>query len=155
MSLVTLGSMHAVQFNHLRHHKLTSSEGEVEGRHADMPAWRTLVFGPAFPVLLQLTALRDGNRKLRATIAGELLLNAVWITLDFIGFGGSLLRYHVGAMAIDQCVTAFFAVWTVHRLCDRTHDIARTLRNKVKSGITFHMFLQIEHHLFPPSRHVT
>jgi fatty acid desaturase len=43
MSLLMLGSMHAVQFNHLRHHKLTLGEGDVEGRHADMPAWR----GPA------------------------------------------------------------------------------------------------------------
>jgi fatty acid desaturase len=149
MSLVMLGSMHAVQFNHLRHHKLTLSEGDVEGRHADLPAWRTLVCGPAFPVRLHLTALRDGNWKLRATIAGELLLNAVWITLVFSGFGSSLLRYHVGAMAIGQCLTAFFAVWTVHHHCDRTHYIARTLRNKVKNAITFHMFLHIEHHLFP------
>lgn len=149
MSLLMLGSMHAVQFNHLRHHRLTLGEGDVEGRHADMPAWRALLFGPAFPVLLHVAALRDGNRRLRATIVGELLLNAVWITLVFRGFDSSTLRYHVSAMAIGQCLTAFFAVWTVHHHCDRTHYIARTLRNKVKNEITFNMFLHIEHHLFP------
>jgi fatty acid desaturase len=37
----------------------------------------------------------------------------------------------------------------VHHHCDRTHYIARTLRNKIKNGITFNMFLHIEHHLFP------
>jgi fatty acid desaturase len=149
MSLVMLGSMHAVQFNHLRHHRLALSEGDVEGRHADMPAWRALLFGPAFPILLHVTALRDGNWKLRATVLGELLLSAVWIALVFWGFDSSALRYHVSAMLLGQCLTAFFAVWTVHHHCDRTHYIARTLRNKFKNGITFNMFLHIEHHLFP------
>ncbi len=149
MSLVMLGSMHAVQFNHLRHHRLALSEGDVEGRHANMPAWRALLFGPAFPFLLHVTALRDGNRKLRATVVGELLLSAMWVVLVFRVFKSSALRYHVNAMALGQCLTAFFAVWTVHHHCDRTHYIARTLRNKIKNGITFNMFLHIEHHLFP------
>jgi fatty acid desaturase len=52
-------------------------------------------------------------------------------------------------MLAGQCFTAFFAVWTVHHHCDRTHYIARTLRHKVKNQITFNMFLHIEHHLFP------
>ncbi len=149
MSLVMLGSMHAVQFNHLRHHRLALGEGDVEGRHADMPAWRALLFGPAFPILLHVTALREGNRKLRATVLGELLLSAVWIVLVFRGFDSGVFRYHVSAMALGQCLTAFFAVWTVHHHCDRTHYIARTLRNKFKNGITFNMFLHIEHHLYP------
>lgn len=149
MSLVMLGSMHAVQFNHLRHHRLILGEDDVEGRHAEMPAWRTLLFGPAFPILLHITALRYGNRKLRATVLAEMLLNAAWIVLVFRVSNSSTFRYHVSAMAVGQCLTAFFAVWTVHHHCDRTHYIARTLRNKIKNGITFNMFLHIEHHLFP------
>jgi fatty acid desaturase len=149
MSLVMLGSMHAVQFNHLRHHRLTLGEDDVEGRHAEMPAWRALLFGPTFPILLHIAALRYGNRKLRATVVAELLLNAGWIGLVFGASGSSTLRYQVSAMAIGQCLTAFFAVWTVHHHCDRTHYIARTLRNKIKNGITFNMFLHVEHHLFP------
>src|SRR5208282_1000938 len=86
---------------------------------------------------------------LRATVVGELLLSAVWIALVFKGFDSSTLRYHVSAMAIGQCFTAFFAVWTVHHHCDRTHYIARTLRNRIKNGISFDMFRHIEHHLFP------
>jgi len=149
MSLVMLGSMHAVQFNHLRHHKITLGEDDVEGRHAEMPAWRALLLGPVFPILLCMTALRHGHRKLRATVVAELALNAVWITLVFRVWDSSTLRYHVSAMAVGQCLTAFFAVWTVHHHCDRTHYIARTLRNKIKNRITFDMFLHIEHHLFP------
>jgi fatty acid desaturase len=149
MSLVMLGSMHAVQFNHLRHHSLTLGEDDVEGRHAEFPAWRAVLLGPAFPVLLHITALRSGNPRLRATVVAELFLNAAWIALVFGRWGSGTLRYHVSAMAIGQCLTAFFAVWTVHHHCDRTHYIARTLRNKIKNGITFNMFLHIEHHLFP------
>src|ERR1035441_9760986 len=44
MSLIMLGSLHAVRFNHLRHHKLALGEGDVEGRSAAMPAWRALLF---------------------------------------------------------------------------------------------------------------
>lgn len=149
MSFLMLGSMHAVQFNHLRHHKLLLAEGDVEGRSAQMPGWRAILFGPIFPVLLHLTAFRYGNKKLRRTVAGELLMSAVWIFLVFGVWHGSVLRYHVGAMLAGQCLTAFFAVWTVHHHCDRTHYIARTLRQKIKNSITFNMFLHIEHHLFP------
>jgi len=149
MSFIMLGSMHAVQFNHLRHHKLVLGEGDVEGRSAEMPAWQALLFGPVFPVLLHITALRYGNRKLRRTVLGELLLSAIWIFMVFTVLNSTTLRYHVIAMLVGQCLTAFFAVWTVHHHCDRTHYIARTLRQKFKNRISFNMFLHIEHHLFP------
>lgn len=149
MSFVMLGSMHAVQFNHLRHHKLNLGEGDVEGRSAEMPAWRALLFGPLFPVLLHVTAFRYGNRKLRMTLAGELLLSLVWIAMVFGVLHCRVLEYHVSAMLVGQCMTAFFAVWTVHHHCDRTHHLARTLHHRVKNRITFNMFLHIEHHLFP------
>jgi fatty acid desaturase len=149
MSLAMLGSMHAVQFNHLRHHKLSLGEGDVEGRSAEMPAWMALLYGPLFPVLLHVTAIRYGNEKLRRTVWGELALSAVWIALMFAVFHNSVLRYHVGAMLAGQCMTAFFAVWTVHHHCDRTHHLARTVSGRIKNLLTFNMFLHIEHHLFP------
>jgi fatty acid desaturase len=149
MSLVMLGSMHAVRFNHMRHHKLRLSEGDVEGRSAEMPAWRALLLGPIFPILLHFTALRYGDRKLRATVIVELGMSALWIALVFSLLHSQMLRYHVIVMAAGQCFTAFFAVWTVHHHCDRTHYIARTLRNRLKNAITFNMFLHVEHHLCP------
>ena len=149
MSFIMLGSMHAVQYNHLRHHKLSLGEGDVEGRSAEMAPWGALLYGPVFPVLLHVTAIRKGNRTLRKTVYGELLMTLVWVLSVFGLFHSSVLRYHVTAMLIAQCFTAFFAVWTVHHHCDRTHYIARTLRNRVKNAISFNMFLHIEHHLFP------
>ena len=149
MSLLMLGSMHAVRFNHLRHHRLKMANADVEGRSAEMPAWGALLSGPFFPILLHATALRYGDRRLRITVVAELLMTALWSTLVFGSWRSGTLRYHVIAMAAGQCLTAFFAVWTVHHHCDRTHYIARTLRNRIKNRITFNMFRHIEHHLFP------
>jgi fatty acid desaturase len=111
--------------------------------------WQALAFGPVFPFLLHSTALRLGDRKLRAIVLFELALNAAWLTLVCGVFHSDTLRHHAVAMMIGQCLTAFFAVWTVHHDCDRTHYIARTVRQKFKNLITFNMFLHIEHHLFP------
>jgi fatty acid desaturase len=149
MSLIMLGSMHAVRFNHLRHHRLMLGQDDVEGRSAAMPAWRALLFGPAFTVLLHTTAFRHGKRRLAATVFAELLMNAVWIAWVFGRSGSSVLKYHVMAMTAGHCLTAFFAVWTVHHHCDRTHYLARTLRSRFKNAVTFDMFRHIEHHLFP------
>lgn len=89
-------------------------------------------------------------------MCGELLMNAAWIAWVFGASGSMVLRYHVMAMMAGHCFTAFFAVWTVHHHCDRTHYLARTLRGRIRNAITFDMFRHIEHHLFPavPTRHL-
>lgn len=149
MSIAMLGSMHAVRFNHLRHHNPKPGERDVEAQSAEMPAWRALLFGPVFPILLHVNAIRHGGSKVRAVVLTELGLNAAWLSWVFGVQHGATLRYHAIAMGVGQCLTAFFAVWTVHHGCDRTHYIARTLRDRVKNRITFNMFLHLEHHLFP------
>ncbi len=82
-------------------------------------------------------------------IVAELSAIAIWVGLVFFVLDASFLRYHVMAMAAGQCLTAFFAVWTVHHDCDREHFIARTLRSRAKSALAFGMFFHVEHHLFP------
>jgi fatty acid desaturase len=149
MSLIMLGSLHAVRYNHLRHHRLNLGEGDVEGRSAEMPWWRALLYGPVFTVQLHVTALRRGTWQLKANVLGQLAMNAVWVWFVFGYSHSAVLHYHVMAMSSAHCFTAFFAVWTVHHHCDRTHYLARTLRNRVKNAITFDMFRHIEHHLFP------
>jgi len=83
-------------------------------------------------------------------------MSAAWIAWIFGVSGSGVLNYHVMAMLAAHCMTAFFAVWTVHHHCDRTHYLARTLRSRMKNAITFDMFRHIEHHLFPavPTRHL-
>jgi fatty acid desaturase len=82
-------------------------------------------------------------------MAAELSANMVWVTLVLGAWDGPVLRYHVAAMAAGQCLTGFFAVWTVHHGCDRSHHIARTLRGRLKNALSFSMFYHVEHHLFP------
>jgi len=59
------------------------------------------------------------------------------------------LRYHVIVMGIAQCLTAFFAVWTVHHDTEEACYPARTQRGRFRNFVSYHMFLHVEHHLFP------
>jgi fatty acid desaturase len=149
MSVLMLGSMHAVQVNHLQHHKHCMDDEDVEAMSARMSAIQAILVGPAFPILLHRNALRLARARKRRWIYGELLANVLVVALVFGLLNISALRYHVIAMAVGQCLTAFFAVWTVHHDCDRAHYIARTLRGRILGLVTFDMFYHVEHHLFP------
>jgi hypothetical protein len=99
LSVLMLGSMHAVQFNHLRHHKHCLGDADVEARSAHMRWWQAIVWGPVFPVVLLTTALRDGRAHTRRWIRWELAANAgVLITAIFL-WRWRPLQYHLGAMA--------------------------------------------------------
>ena len=86
---------------------------------------------------------------MRRWVRAELGANLVWVALVFLVLDSAALRYHVIAMAAGQCLTAFFAVWTVHHGCDGEREIARTMRHRLKAFLTFSMFFHVEHHLFP------
>jgi len=156
MSLVMVCSLDAVRFNHPRHHRLVLGEGDVESRSAAMPWWRALLYGPWFTLLLHSTALCRRGTRLKVVVAAQLMMSATWVFFVFRPSGAGVLRYDVMAMGAAHCLSSFFAVWTVHHHCDRTHNLARTLRNRIKNAITFDMFRHVEHHLFPavPTRHL-
>ena len=149
LSVLMLGSMHAVQVNHLRHHRYCLGEEDVEAMSARLPAWRALLLGPWFPLRLHHAALQVGSPRQRRWIGVELLANAVWIALVFAFLDNRALEYHVMAMALGQCLTAFFAVWTVHHDCSDGAFPARTIRNPLKAWLTYAMFYHVEHHLYP------
>lgn len=156
LSVLMLGSMHAIQINHLQHHKHCMDDEDIEAMSARMSAIHAILVGPLFPVLLHKNALKLARTRQLRWILIELALNATWITVVFGVLQIPALQYHVIAMAVGQCLTAFFAVWTVHHDCDRSHYIARTLRGRILSIVTFDMFYHVEHHLFPqvPTRHL-
>jgi len=149
LSIVMVGSMHAVQFNHLRHHRHCLDDEDVEAASAKMPWWKALLFGPIFPILLHKTALQKGSKRVKRWVLAELLANIAWIGLVLFVFNNDMLIYHVLVMFIAHNLTAFFAVWTVHHDCDFEREIGRTLRNKIKNLISYNMFFHVEHHLFP------
>ncbi len=149
LSVLMLGSMHVVQINHLRHHKYFPDKQDVEAISANRPAWFALLIGPIFPILLTLKAFQVANRRQLGWIIAELLANGAWIFLVFSAFDVTALKYHVVVMALGQCLTAFFAVWTVHHDCDPNTELGRTIRHPWLAKLTFNMFYHQEHHLFP------
>jgi fatty acid desaturase len=146
-SLLMLAAMHAVKYNHLRHHKYCLQEGDEEGRCAQMSAVKAIAYGPAFIFRMHRSALRSKSRRTVRDTCLELAGIALFITMVLL-FNIRVLTFHIIAMAAGELLTAFFAVWTVHHDCDE-HVFARTLSNKWKNKLTYNMFFHLEHHLFP------
>lgn len=149
LSIVMLGSMHAVQINHLRHHQHCMQEDDVEAKSAKMKWWQAFLFGPFFPVLLHRKAFQVGTKTQCKWMIAELTANIVVLYIVFISIDIAFLKYHFSAMLIGQCMTAFFAVWTVHHDTEDHIYMARTVRNEFKRVVTYNMFYHVEHHLFP------
>ena len=149
LSPLMMSAMHAVQWNHLRHHRHCMDDEDIEAMSAKMPGWKALITGPQFPVRLHKAALEKGNARIRRWIHWELAAIVGMAVLAFAVVDWAFLQYHVTAMVVGQCFSAFFAVWTVHHDCDRSHYIARTIRNPMKAFVTYDMFYHVEHHLFP------
>jgi len=148
MSALMLGSMHAVQINHLEHHRHCLDEDDVEGASARMAAWKAVLYGPVFPMRLHVNAWKKARGESFYWIVAELVATAGVVSVA-CALAIPWVRYHVLAMAAGQCVTSFFAVWTVHHDCDQPGPLARTLRGLLKNGATYNMFFHVEHHLFP------
>ena len=72
LSPLMMSAMHAVQWNHLRHHRHCMDDEDVEAMSARMPGWKALVTGPQFPVRLHHAALTQGKPRVRRSIHAEL-----------------------------------------------------------------------------------
>ena len=155
LSVLMLGSMHAVRLTHLQHHRECLGPNDVEGAAARRSALGALLWGVLFPIELHRAALRLSSPRQRHWILAELAMSLGWIAVILVS-RHPVIAYHVVAMAVGQTLSGFFAVWTVHHDCDRWQEIARTLRHRLKSATTFHMFYHLEHHLYPrvPTRHL-
>ena len=149
LSILMLGSMHAVQITHLRHHRHCMGAEDVEAMGARVPGWRAVLLGPLFPLRLHRKALEVASGARARWIRAELAANLALVLGVFLLLEVTWLQYHVLAMLAGQCLTAFFAVWTVHHDCDARNCHARTIRHRTKALVTYNMFYHVEHHLFP------
>lgn len=146
-SIWMMSSIHAFQFNHLRHHKYCLQDEDYEGKSATMTWWGAILYGPVHIYLIHKVALQLGNRKCRRNVLIELFSIAAFTSLVCF-FQVKFLLYHCLIMMAGELLSAFFAVWTVHHDCD-DEIIARTQRTGWKNIITYSMFYHLEHHLFP------
>jgi fatty acid desaturase len=154
LSVLMLGSMHAVQASHLQHHRHCLEAEDTEGHVARQKWWRAVLTGPLFLARLHQTAWRIGNARQRRWIAAELL--AIFSALFLAAWSGpgSAWHWHTIAMLTGECLTAFFAVWIVHH--DTPNPSGRTQRDDWINWLSCNMFFHMEHHLFPagPTPHL-
>lgn len=147
-SVLMMASIHAVKFNHIRHHKYCLSDEDYEGKSANMTWYGAILYGPVHMFLIHKITLQLGNAKYRRNVIAELLSIAVFTSLVFY-FNVDFLIYHIIVMVIGEFLMAFFAVWTVHHDTHENPEFARTQRGRWKNKLTFSMFYHLEHHLFP------
>jgi fatty acid desaturase len=147
-SVLMMTSIHAVKFNHLRHHQYCLTEEDYEGKSAGMTWYGAVLYGPIHMFLIHWVTLEKGNRQYIKNVLFELFSIAVFAFIVFY-FKIHFLMYHIAIMIIGEFLMAFFAVWTVHHDTEDSPEFARTQRDGWKNTITFSMFYHLEHHLFP------
>lgn len=147
-SIYMMVSIHAIKFNHIRHHKYCLTEEDYEGKSARMTWYGAILYGPLHIFLIHKITWQKGNSKYRRNLILELISIALLIFVAFY-FQLDFLIYHIIVMIFGEFMMAFFAVWTVHHDTHEHPEIARTQRGSWKNKITFSMFYHLEHHLFP------
>jgi fatty acid desaturase len=147
-SVLMMVSIHAVKFNHIRHHKYCLTEDDYEGKSAGMAWYGAILYGPIHIFLIHKITLQLGNDKYVKNMLFELASIGIFTFLVFY-FKIHFLIYHILVMIIGEFLMAFFAVWTVHHDTEKSPEFARTQRDGWKNKVTFSMFYHLEHHLFP------
>lgn len=147
-SIFLMTSIHAVKFNHIRHHKYCLTDDDYEGKSASMTWYGAILYGPVHMFLIHKVTLQLGNKNYRKNVILELVSIAIFASIVFY-FNIQFLIYHIIIMIIAEFLMAFFAVWTVHHDTEESPEFARTQRGEWKNKITFSMFYHLEHHLFP------
>jgi fatty acid desaturase len=147
-SILLMVSIHAVKFNHIRHHKYCLSDADYEGKSAKMTWYGAILYGPIHMYLIHKITLQLANKNYKKNVILELASILIFASIVFY-FSINFLIYHITIMIIAEFLMAFFAVWTVHHDTEETPELARTQRGKWKNKITFNMFYHLEHHLFP------
>lgn len=147
-SISMMTAIHAVKFNHIRHHKYCLTEEDYEGKSATMTWYGAILYGPVHMFLIHKVTLQLGNKDYVRNVILELCSIVIYATI-ICYYRIDFLIYHSLVMIFGEFLMAFFAVWTVHHDTHENPELARTQRGNWKNKITFSMFYHLEHHLFP------
>ncbi|MGR3622680.1 fatty acid desaturase [Pseudophaeobacter sp.] len=147
LSALMMGCNSSVARSHMQHHRHAMGPKDLEGRCGHMSAAQVLRYGPRFPLDLIQYCWQGGGRKWRMRMMRDGLSVALALALILLS-GFHFLLLHLAAMALAQCLTAFFAVWITHQGTARTGLAGRSQRG-VLARAAYLMFYHREHHLFP------
>ncbi|EBA15111.1 hypothetical protein RSK20926_04487 [Roseobacter sp. SK209-2-6] len=147
LSALMMGCNSSVAWSHMQHHRHAMGPGDIEGHCGHMGAGEVLLYGPLFPFDLIRACWRLGRNKWRHRMLRDGIFVALTAGLT-LWSGSGFLQFHMAAMLVAQCLTAFFAVWITHQGTEGTGLAARSQRG-VLARIAYLMFYHREHHLFP------
>ncbi|SPJ27785.1 fatty acid desaturase [Falsiruegeria mediterranea] len=137
----------SVAWSHLQHHRHAMGPKDHEGKCGEMGALEVLLYGPRFPIELIRAAWTNGGPKWRWRLMTDGVV-VVLVVLASLASGLTFLLLHLAAMAMAQCLTAFFAVWITHQGTAHTWLAGRSQRGPM-ARVAYLMFYHREHHLFP------
>ncbi len=147
LSAVMMGCNSSVAWSHMQHHRHAMGPGDLEGHCGHMSAAEVLLYGPLFPLDLIRHCWQGGGRKWRRRMLRDGLGVAVAVAVCLLT-GLDFLLLHLAAMAVAQCLTAFFAVWITHQGTAHSGLAGRSQRG-ILARLAYLMFYHREHHLFP------
>ncbi|WP_164659363.1 fatty acid desaturase [Tropicibacter sp. Alg240-R139] len=137
----------SVAWSHMQHHRHAMGPKDHEGKCGEMRALEVLFYGPRFPVDLARAAWTNGGPKWRRRLIIDGSVVAL-VVLAVLTSGLTFLLLHLAAMAVAQCMAAFFAVWITHQGTARSGLAGRSQRGLL-ARVAYLMFYHREHHLFP------
>ncbi|MES2932060.1 MAG: fatty acid desaturase [Pseudomonadota bacterium] len=149
LSVMMIGSMHAIQYTHTYHHKHCMEAGDIEGHVATMGFWEALLKGPLYPFYIHHAALKYGSAKQKRWICAELFFSAVG---QIVIWSGSTMHGLAGfsiMMIFANAIAPLVGIWAVHQACEGDGLLARTSRRPWLNRLSFGMFYHLEHHLYP------
>ena len=148
LSVLLGGAMHAIEYTHLRHHRDTLADDDVEGHIAHLGFFSAVVHSPIYPLQIHWVAMRHGSLRQKCWIAIELA--AVFLLHATIWLGdSSTLQLMALSLYFANASAPLVGIWAVHRGCDHGRFNARTSRSRVLNALTVNLFNHLEHHLYP------
>ncbi len=156
ISLMMLGSSHAINYTHMYHHKHCMQKGDVEGELANLPFWFALLKSPIYPVYIHVAALRDAPWAQKRWIIAELVVSVILQGVMWLWLESSVYMLYTLMMLVANVLAPMVGIWGVHHHCEHAPTNARSCRSVLLNALTFGMFYHAEHHLFPavPTRHL-
>lgn len=147
LSAMMSGSNSSVAYSHMLHHRHAMGPGDHEGHCGRMSGLGALIYGPRFPYDLISACWKNGGAKWRRRLIRDAVC-VIGAVGAMIATGLDFLMIHLAAMAVAQCLTAFFAVWITHQGTADSGLAGRSQRG-ILARVAYLMFYHREHHLFP------